>query len=181
MNRFGVLTVLFLFGATAFSQTADKHARTMVFSTADQTPSNCPIEIRATVEVSAEGPRGLQHTDVSERSDNWQKLQITLKNSQSLAVRQSRITVYAMPTGVFALPAVLYSLGANPAELAKTFTIKRTVQAGQSNSLDLSIVDVSTVTGLSLDSLTYADGTSWQPSFRESCRAINSAAHAVLK
>jgi hypothetical protein len=142
--------------------------------------SNCPIEIRAKVELGAEGTRGLQRI-VSDPSDNEQKLQITLKNSKSLVVRQSQVTVYALPVGLFAEPAVLYSLGANPREIARTFTIKRTVQAGESASVGLSIADASTVTGINLDSLTYADGTSWHPSFRESCRAINTAAHAVLK
>jgi hypothetical protein len=179
MNRFSVLATLILLGSTAFSQTADQHSRTRVFSTAD-TSSNCPIEIRAKVEVGVEGPRGLQRI-VSDPSDNEQKLQITLKNSKSLVVRQSQITVYALPVGVLAEPAVLYSLGANPLEMARTFTIKRTVQAGESTSVDLSIADARTVTGINLDSLTYADGTSWYPSFRESCRAINTAAHAVLK
>jgi hypothetical protein len=119
--------------------------------------------------------------DGSAPGDNEKKLQITLNNSQSLAVRQSRITVYALPAGVRVQPAVAYSLGANPLEIAKTFTIKRTLQAGQSSSVDLSIADVSTVTGINLDSLTYADGTSWHPSFREPCRALNTVARAVLR
>jgi hypothetical protein len=179
MNRFSVIATLILLGSTAFSQTADTHSRTRVFSTADDS-SNCPIEIRAKVEVGVEGPRGLQRI-VSDPGDNEQKLQITLMNSESLVVRQSQITVYALPTGIRVEPAVLYSLGANPVEIPKTFTIKRTVQAGESASVGLSIAAASTVTGINLDSLTYADGTSWHPSFRESCQAINTAAHAVLK
>jgi hypothetical protein len=119
--------------------------------------------------------------DSSGLSGNEQKLQITLNNSQSLTVRQSRITVYALPAGVRVEPAVAYSLGANPLEVAKTFTIKRTVQAGQSSSVDLSIADVSTVTGINLDFLTYADGTSWRPSFRKSCQALNTVARAALR
>ena len=81
MNRFSVLATLILFGSTAFSQTADKHSHSRVFSTADDS-SNCPIEIRAKVEVGVEGPRGLQRI-VSDQ-DNQQKLQITLKNFKSL-------------------------------------------------------------------------------------------------
>jgi hypothetical protein len=179
MNRLAVLTALILLGSPGFSQTADEPSRTMVFSTAD-TPSNCPVEIRAKVEVPSH-LRGLQRIDVSDPSDNEQTLQITVNNSQSVAVRRSQITVYALPAGVRVEPAVLYSLGANPAEIAKSFTITRTVQAGQSSSVDLSIGDVSTVTGIDLDSLTYADGTIWHPSFRTPCRAVNTGSHAVLK
>jgi hypothetical protein len=55
MNRFSVLTALFFLGSTAFSQTADRHSRPRLFSTADDS-FHCPIEIR--VEVGVEGLPG---------------------------------------------------------------------------------------------------------------------------
>jgi len=175
MNRSHVLTALFLVGSAGLCQTADK-APTTMFSTVPTAQSFCPLEIKAAW-TKPSGTIGLRRIDSG--SDQSQSLEVTLKNSQSLAVRRSQITVYGFPPGAHAEPAVLYSLGANPLEVAKSFTFDRAIEPGQSTAIDLSIADVETITGINLDSLTYADGSSWRPQFRYPCQALSGRTEQV--
>ena len=170
MNRFGVFTILFLLGSTGFSQTTSNHSRILVFSTSDDLQSSCPIEIKAKMEL---GAGRLLPIDLKE---NAEKLEVTLNNSQPLRIVRARLTVYGFPAGVRVDPAVLYPQGENPAEIARTFAVDRTVEAGRSTSIDLAIVNLGTVTAIGLDSLSYADGSRWHPSFRKSCRATSRGA-----
>jgi hypothetical protein len=169
MNRICVFTILFFLGSTGFSQTSSKHSRIMAFSTSDDFQSSCPIQIKAKMEL---GAGRVLPIDLEE---NAGKLQVTLNNSQPLKVVRARLTVYGFPVGVRIDPAVLYPAGENPAEIARTFPVERTVEVGRSASIDLSVVDLGTVSAIGLDSLTYADGSSWHSSYRKSCRATSGA------
>jgi hypothetical protein len=172
MNRFGVFTILFLLGSTGFSQTTSNHSRNvMVFSTSDGFQPSCPIEIKAKMELGA--GRVLPIDLAGEESAK--RLEVTLNNSQPLKIAKARLTVYGFPAGVRIDPAVLYPAGENPAEIARSFAVDRTVEAGHSTSIDLS-VNLGTVTAIGLDSLSYADGAHWHPDFRRSCRATSRGA-----
>jgi hypothetical protein len=164
MNRFGVFTILFLLGSTGFSQTTSNHARVMVFSTSDGFQPSCPIEIEAKMEL---GEGRVLPIDLEE---NAKKLQVILNNSQPLRIVKARLTVYGFPVGVRIDPAVAYEAGENPAEIARTFAVDRTVEAGHSTAIDLFVANLGTVTAIGLDSLSYADGSHWHPAFRKSCK-----------
>ena len=167
MNRFGVFTILFLLGSTGFSQTTSNHARVMVFSTSEAFQPSCPIEIKAKMEL---GEGRVLPIDLEEKAE---KLQVTLNNSQPLGIVKARLTVYGFPPGVRIDPLVLYPAGENPAEIKRTFAVDRTVEAGHSTSIDLTVVNLGTVTTIGLDSLSYADGSQWHPAFRKSCKATS--------
>jgi hypothetical protein len=172
MNRLRVLTVLFLLGATGFCQTADK-SRTTVFTTPPSKPNQqsfCPLEIKATWS----GSFVTKPQPVDSRVRQPQSLEITLRNSQSSAVRQTRLTVYGFPSTAILNPAVVYSLGANPLEVRKSFTFDRTIEPGQTASVEVSTPNMVAVTGINLDSLAYADGSGWHPPFRYPCQARGS-------
>jgi hypothetical protein len=172
MNRFGVFTILFLLGSTGFSQTTSNHSRTMVFSTADGFQSSCPIEVKAKMEL---GAARVVPIDLEENAEKLQ-VTVTLNNSQTLSIVRARLTVYGFPAGVRIDPAVLYPAGENPAEITRIFAVHRTVEAGHSTSIDLSVAHLGTVTAIGLDSLSYADGSHWHPSFRKSCTATSTGA-----
>jgi hypothetical protein len=171
MNRFGVFTILFLIGSTGFSQTTSDHSRVLVFSTSDGFQPSCPIEIKAKMEL---GEGKVLPIDLEEKAA--EKLQVTLNNSQPLKIVSARLTVYGFRPGVRIDSLVLYPAGENPAEIAKTFAVDRTVEAGRSTSIDLTVVNLGTVTAIGLDSLSYADGSHWHPGFRMSCRATSKGA-----
>jgi hypothetical protein len=166
MNRLRVLTVLYLLGATGFCQTANE-GRTTIFTTPPNKQASCPLEIKATWRGSfVTKPQPVDSSVRQPRS-----LEITLRNSQSSAVREARLTVYGFPPTAILSPAVAYSLGANPLEVRKSFTFDRTIEPGQTASVEVSTPNMVTVTGINLDSLAYADGSGWHPSFRYPCQA----------
>jgi len=171
MRHSQVLFALFLVGSTSFCQTAYE-SRTTTLSTFSKT--FCPVEIKATWSKSS---AKLLPADSS--GGQQQNLEITLSNSQPLTARRAQVTVYGFPPGARSVPAVVYSLGANPLEVAKSFTFDCAIETGQSISVELAVPNLHTVTGINLDSLEYANGSSWHPSFRYPCQALDRSIERV--
>jgi hypothetical protein len=166
MNRFYVLTALLVLGSSGICQTANTSRTDPGFGPKER--AFCPVEIKAVWPESSAKVR-----PVPSGIKQPQTLQVTFNNSRSLAVRETRVTVYGFPSGAYAQPAVLYSLGANPLEVWRSFTFDRRIEPGQSTAVDLSVPNVGTLTGINLDSVVYADGSSWHPSFDYPCQALN--------
>jgi hypothetical protein len=173
MNRLRVFPLLVLLGSTSFCQPAND-SNTTVFSTQPGRHTSCPIVLKAKWSRSEAKLLRIDSSDSVQQS-----LEVTLNNPDSLAVRQSRLTVYGLPPGVRLQPAVAYSLGGNPLEVAKSFTFDRTIEKGHSISVEVSAANMGLVTGINLDSLVYADGSSWRPSLRHPCQAVSQGAEHV--
>jgi hypothetical protein len=157
------LPLVLLFGSMAFSQTSGKQFSSESFR------STCPIELKASMNSTGKiVPIVPARNGRSTGSE--QRLQITLGNPKSEVIA-ARITVHGFPIGGRGVPAVLY-FPDDPSEITKTIAFDQTVAAGESASMDVAIPKFSTVTAISLDSVTYSDGSEWHSGNRKSCRAV---------
>jgi len=163
MNPTRTLPLALLFGSMAFSQTSGKQFSSESFR------ATCPIELKASLE-SAGKIVPIVPVKKGRSIGNEQRLQITLSNPKSEVVA-ARVTVHGFPVGGRVDPAVLY-LPNDPAEITKTIAFDQTVAAGQNTSFDVAVPNFSTVTSISLDSVTYSDGSGWHPENRKYCRAV---------
>jgi len=116
----------------------------------------CPVELKASLDVSAK-------LILIKDQSAWQpsrKLTIDLENPRTASILNAQISVHGFPMGARAIPAVLY-FGNNPAEISQALAFNRQVEAGRNASMEFWLQRFSTVSSIELDSVTYADGTSW--------------------
>jgi hypothetical protein len=165
MNRFRVLPVLVLFGSAGFCQAAGNHATTVFKMPAEK--AFCPVALRASWARTNVG-----FVPIKSEPGTPQSLKVTLQNPEPVTVSKSRVTVFGFPPGVRIDPAVAYMGGGNPAEKAKSFTIEQDIDTDQTTSTHLSIPGVGMITRITLDSLVYADGSTWQPVDHHPCQAL---------
>ena len=163
MNPIRTLPLVLLFGSMAFSQNSSKQ-----FSS-ETLRAICPVEIKASLNSPGK-IMPIVPIKTERTADNEQRLRITLSNPKSEVVA-ARITVHGFPVGGRVAPAVLYSPN-DPAEITKTIAFDQRVARGQNASIDVAVPNFSTVTSISLDSLTYSDGSAWHPANRKYCAAV---------
>jgi hypothetical protein len=91
-------------------------------------------------------------------------VQLNLKNTNSVAIISERFTFHGIATRDESRPALQQAY-------AKTLEIERnvTVDAGEEVPVDSLLTGFSDVKHIELNSVTYADGTSWQPIDGETC------------
>jgi hypothetical protein len=91
-------------------------------------------------------------------------VQLNLKNTNSVAIISERFTFHGIATRDEPRPALQQAY-------AKTIEIERsvTVGAGEGVPVDSLLTGFSDVKHIELNSVTYVDGTSWQPMGGETC------------
>jgi len=91
-------------------------------------------------------------------------IRLNLKNTNSVAIISERFTFHGIATRDESWPAPRQPY-------AKTLEIERnvTVDAGREVPVDSVLTGFSDVKHIELNSVTYADGTSWQPIDGETC------------
>lgn len=169
MNRIHALSLVFLLCTIpSNAQTSGKQlSYSLTFSPTMPLPSDCPVEIKARLDVPAKVVliKGGQTQGITEQ------LQITLNNPKSPGIAAAHMTVRGFPVGGRFAPAVVY-LPNDPAQITKTVAFDRPLAAGQHASIFVGVDNFSTVTSIDLDSVTFADGLSWHPTVRKACSAF---------
>jgi len=91
-------------------------------------------------------------------------VQLNLQNTNSVAIISERFTFHGIATKDEPWPSLQQAY-------AKTLEIERnvTADAGQEVPVDFLLIGFSDVKHVELNSVTYADGTSWQPIVGETC------------
>jgi len=181
MNRARALVILSLFGSLAFtSQTS------LAQNTSGKLPSFPPLQqppmpplppfgepqiVRVTRDRAgvfsgpACGPIGIGARTVGQLGSLPSRIvQLTLKNTNSVAIISERITVHGMATRGGASPA-LQRASARNLEIEGNLT----VDPGQQVSGYSLLTGFSDAKHIELNSVTYADGSSWQPIDGEAC------------
>ena len=96
-------------------------------------------------------------------------VQLNLKNTNSVAIISERITFHGIATRDESSPTLQPAYARKT--YARTLEIERnvTVDAGHEVPVDSLLTGFSDVKHIELNSVTYADGTSWQPMDGETC------------
>ena len=162
MNPTRALPLLMLFSSLAFPQTFDEQFSSQLFR------ANCPVELRANLTLT---PKILPvQKERSGDTGNEHLITISLRNPK-MEMTGARMTIHGFPIGIRIDPGVVYFPN-HPAEIRRTARFDRKVAAGQDASFDFSVSDFGTVTSIDLDSVTYADGSTWRPENTNLCRAV---------
>jgi hypothetical protein len=153
MNRVSSLPLAFLLASTfAVAQ----QAATLHLS---ENTSGCPIGIQARhamqtpVSMNADDKNG----PGSKVAPQFQRLQLTLSNPSSRDIVSAEFTAHGFSNKPRAMDA-----GSNAPDLAKTMEIALGVKGKGHASHDLSLNHFTAVTSIDLNSVTYADGTTWR-------------------
>jgi hypothetical protein len=96
-------------------------------------------------------------------------VQLDLKNTNSVAIISERITFHGVATKDESSPTQQQAYARKA--YAKTLEIERnvTVDAGREVPIDSLLTGFTDVTHIEVNSVTYADGTSWQPVDGQAC------------
>jgi len=167
MNHVPAVSLVLLFGSmaiTAQSLVLDGPQRVVL--EAVPTGSSCPVGIQ------------VQHRSGSERLQANQPqskgiaqyLQVTMSNSRSLDIVGAQITAHGFDAKTRYLPAQ-YSRTSSPG-LTKTVDLDLTVKSKGNASTDLRLPRFTAVSWIDLDSVTYADGTTWHSSAGKTCHVV---------
>jgi hypothetical protein len=166
MNRVPAVSLVLLFGSmtvTAQSLVLDRQPAVL---NGVPMSSDCPIGMR--VEQQGAGEQMLRAN--SDRPKGIaQQLQVIMSNSSSLGIVGARITAHGFAAKTHSLPAQ-YPRTGSP-ELTKTVDLKLTMSSGSAYS-DIRLPGFTAVSVIDLDSVTYADGSTWHSSAGKTCHAV---------
>jgi hypothetical protein len=110
---------------------------------------------------------------VTGKDNASQKLDLHLSNPRDTrAVTHAQITVHGLTAHGRITPAD--SGNPNAATIAKQVDLQLTVASGASTSTGLLFKGFTSVRWITLDSLTYADGSTWQASTQHNCQIVPS-------
>jgi hypothetical protein len=131
--------------------------------------TGCPVGLRAQREVTlgtvivknGEDDRSRPKDEITQR------LHMTLTNSNPHDIVGMQITVHGFPAKARAVPTL--STESNAPELKQTIALKINVGSNQNASTDLRLRAFTAVRLLDVDSVDYADGSSWHASAHQGC------------
>jgi hypothetical protein len=138
-------------------------AQTTVIQAAPQ-PGNCPVSLRA------------QHTPGEYREvvngvfipGIAQRIHVVASALNSRRVVAANMTVRGFANKVRVLPT---TSGQDIGDAAKKLDVRFPARAEKESSADLAVPDLSAVTAIDLNSVTYADGSVWKVAAGNTCRS----------
>ncbi len=168
MNRAATLLLLAL-PAAALAQTATSITLHTEQLPADTTSSACPIGFTADPGV---GPGMVIVVNGDTSASQKLKLQLTYRTdpyAHPSNITAAQITVHGLTAKGRISPA---SPNPDDATIARQVDLALTIAPGRSASTDMLFQGFTSVRWITLDSLTYANGTTWHPAAHKSCRIV---------
>jgi hypothetical protein len=188
MNRVAALLLMVLVGPCALiGQSVSPKAETPVAGAGGGTPginlgnvqfnastftrqpivlgSNCPVELRA-----RPGGGGAVAYASDARNGKSQRLHLTFANGKSKEIVAVSVTVRGLSPWARIVPADRGSQDSHT--FAKTVDLKLNVATGKNAEEDVALQSFASITRVDLESVEYADGTSWKASAMQSCHIV---------
>lgn len=129
--------------------------------------SNCPVELRAQPAgggsmAYANGPqKDLAYTS---------RVHLIFGNRKSREIVAVRVTVRGLAPWTRVVPVDSGSKDSH--QMAKTVDLKLNVATGKNGEGDVTLKSFASITRVDLESVEYADGTSWKASAMQSCHIV---------
>jgi hypothetical protein len=178
MHRFSAVILFLLSGMFAIGQTPANSASTITVlpaNTVNQplvyaltTPANfgCPVNFSASRQASSQ----MMLAGDASNSGPIQGLHITLNRMNTPAIDSIEVTVYGLSANARVLP-----VETQPSDVVtKTFELNRTAGTATLKDADVWMHKVGALRWVDLDSINYADGTTWHATNNLKCRAVPS-------
>lgn len=164
IHRFATLSfVVFLGSVTLAAQKPTKAPEVYVLPTS--TAQECPVSMHAQQRPGG----GVLVTRGGQRHPLSQRIHLILGDFENPArVVSAKVTVRGANGKPRAVPTAFSPSG--PGEATKTLDLKFDVAENGEASTDLSLAGFTSVSSIRLDSLTFADGSTWTSSKSSACR-----------
>ena len=177
MNRAGVLPLAILFATTCAM--AQENLSTSFSYTLPQRMdrAQCPVGLDASHGSglpllsfadgeNRQGPRVNRPTGQTQLHLTFQHLHLTFTNPSSREIVSAQITAHGLSDND---RFIELSNPSNRPDLAKTVEVVMDVKANGHASKDLSLSNFTAITSIELNSITYADGSTWHASSPGAC------------
>jgi hypothetical protein len=135
------------------------------FSASSFSVTGCPVELRA-----QPGGGGAVAYASDARNGKSQRLHLTFANRKSKEIVAVSVTVRGLSPWARIVPADSGSQDSHA--LAKTVDLKLNVATGKNAEEDVALQSFASITRVDLESVEYADGTSWKASATQSCHIV---------
>jgi hypothetical protein len=166
MNRAAAASLLISLASLTLTTAALAQAPTPSLVIITPVPNNsCPVGLRAQPGV---GP--LIMTIDASNGVGSQRLSLDLSNIGSRHITRAQITVHGLTAQGRINPAAYGNLDAGTT--AKQVDLALTVPPGATASTNLLFKGFTSVSTIDLDSLTYADGSTWHASPQQRCQIV---------
>jgi hypothetical protein len=127
--------------------------------------SNCPVELRA-----QPGGGGAVAYASDPQKGKSQRLHLTFSNRKSKEIVAVSVTVRGLSPWARVVPVDSGTQASH--ELAKTVDLNLNVATGKNAEEDVALQSFASITRVDLESVEYADGTSWKASSMQSCHIV---------
>jgi hypothetical protein len=129
--------------------------------------SNCPVELRA----QPAGGGNMAYANGPQKDMAYtSRVHLIFGNRKSREIVAVRVTVRGLAPWARVVPM---DSGAQAShELAKTVDLKLNVPTGKNGERDVTLKSFASITRVDLESVEYADGTSWKASAMQSCHIV---------
>jgi hypothetical protein len=166
MHRASTLPLVLLFAATCC--TAQNAISNMSLTTQRVVGNDCPVNMQAShtsgfpVSMNA-GPQGATPRGL------YQQIHLTMKNLVSHEIMSAQITAHGYSNKQKMRELASASQGP---DLSKTMEVVLDVKGNGHASSDLTFHHFTAVSSIDVNSITYADGSTWRSSSPGACRVI---------
>lgn len=113
----------------------------------------------------------MRRTDESDKKGPAQGLFISLDRRGAPEIESVEVTVYGVTSRLMVLPAGVRSAD----EVSKTFLLHRTKESDDLQDASIWMHGIASFTRVRLNSITYADGSTWHESNTYRCQAVPSS------
>ena len=170
MKRLTLLSFSLLFGSIALSaQTTDQNKTQTVIVAVRPENGACPVSVHA----KQAGGGEMQRVDRAHPKGVGQGVHLILTNRDSRQIVGAKVTV----RGLTAKNRVVNTLSTqdDSSDAAKTLNLTFPAGSGNESSTDIWVPGLTAIQSIDLNSLAYADGSTWQLSAGMTCRTIPDA------
>jgi hypothetical protein len=178
MRRLSVSLLFLLAGAFTFAQTSNnspialknspttgKAADSVVLYANRLDNSGCPVSFFASRQATGQ----VMSAGDAKQAGPAQGLHLMLNHQTEPAIESIEITVYGVSSKARVLPA-----GPTPEDISKTFELRRETGSDSLSDADVWMHNVGSLSRVDLNSIHYADGTTWHATENLKCRAVPS-------
>ncbi len=166
MKYAGAVSLAFFLGSMILlAQNSGRNSTQPAVASVARASTNCPVDMQAQRQIG-QGTTAL--TD-NRQQGPVQNLRLTLDNPTFAEIVDLRITVHGLNSkGRISLAQA----AAESSEIAKSIDLKLKVGPKSQGAIDLVLPKFTSVSVVDLDSVHYANGSTWRPSANQTCRAI---------
>ncbi|MHB1960186.1 MAG: hypothetical protein ACYCO5_14330 [Acidobacteriaceae bacterium] len=179
MKLAGAFSLALVLGSlTLPAQSSGRHDTQPAVATVVPGSSNCPVDIRAQKNLGAGQLQTLPAG--SDRNPGLgQNLHLTLTNSTFAQIIGVRITAYGLNSKGQVTPA--RTTADDSSAIKKTLDLKLKVEPKSNASTDILLTGFTSVAYINVDSIRYADGSTWTPSAAHTCHVVPDAAMLISR